>query len=75
LPPAVVAPREPASDAPAIAPGALSPRDTQLRAELLEQLARHRGNLAEVARAMGKARMQVHRWCKRFGVDPDVYGD
>ena len=75
LPPAVVAPREPASDAPAIAPGALSPRDTQLRAELLEQLARHRGNLAEVARAMGKARMQVHRWCKRFGVDPDVYRD
>jgi DNA-binding NtrC family response regulator len=27
----------------------------------------------EVADAMGKARMQVHRWCKRFGIDPNLY--
>ena len=51
----------------------LSPRDEALRGELLTQLAKHRGNLANVARAMGKARMQIHRWCRRFGVDPRVF--
>jgi DNA-binding NtrC family response regulator len=51
----------------------LSPRDKELRLELLAQLERHAGNLAEIARAMGKARMQVHRWCRRFGVDPNAY--
>jgi DNA-binding NtrC family response regulator len=52
---------------------ASSDRGDPLRLELLAQLSRHRGNLADVARAMGKARMQIHRWCKRFGVDPDSY--
>lgn len=51
----------------------LSARDQQLRLELLAQLSQHKGNLADVARAMGKARMQVHRWCKRFGIDPNTY--
>ena len=51
----------------------LRPRDEEIRRELLEQLARHQGNLANVARAMGKARMQVHRWCQRFGIDPNRY--
>jgi transcriptional regulator with AAA-type ATPase domain len=53
--------------------GDLNERDRGLRLELLAQLERHAGNLADVARAMGKARMQVHRWCRRFGVDPNVY--
>ncbi len=53
--------------------GGLNERDTALRLELLAELERHSGNLADVARAMGKARMQVHRWCRRFGVDPNVY--
>jgi len=72
LPEAVTAP----SAGPAVAPGAassLSERDQRLRLELVEQLSPHQGNLADVARAMGKARMQVHRWCKRFGIDPNVY--
>jgi transposase-like protein len=30
----------------------------------------HGGNVSEVARAMGKARMQIHRWIKRFDLDP-----
>ncbi len=51
----------------------LSPRDESLRRELLELLARHNGSVTEVANAMGKARMQVHRWCKRWGVDPNLY--
>jgi hypothetical protein len=33
----------------------------------------HGGNVANVARAMGKARMQIHRWCQRFGIDPSAY--
>jgi transcriptional regulator with AAA-type ATPase domain len=55
------------------APSGLRPRDEKIRRELLDQLARHHGNLANVGRAMGKARMQVHRWCQRFGIDPNLY--
>ena len=47
--------------------------DDQLRTELTELLIKHRGNLAAVARAMGKARMQIHRWLDRFGLDPDHF--
>jgi transcriptional regulator with PAS, ATPase and Fis domain len=72
LPEAVTAPKL-APSPPATAVAGLSDHDQQLRLELLEQLSRHHGNLADVARAMGKARMQVHRWCKRFGIDPNVY--
>ena len=43
------------------------------RRELLVLLERHDGNLADVAREMGKARMQVHRWLKRFGIDPNTF--
>jgi DNA-binding NtrC family response regulator len=73
VPPQVVRAIEGPPKSPAMAAGALSARDERLRLELLAQLARHGGNLAEVGRAMGKARMQVHRWCRRFGVDPKVY--
>jgi DNA-binding NtrC family response regulator len=51
----------------------LSASDEQLRSRLLELLSAEHGNVAEVARAMGKARMQVQRWMKRFGVDPSDY--
>jgi transcriptional regulator with PAS, ATPase and Fis domain len=46
-----------------------SPSDAELRA-LLEK---HRGNVAAVGRDLGKARMQVHRWMERFGIDVDEY--
>ncbi len=36
---------------------------------LVASLARHRGNVSEVARELGTARMQVQRWMKRFGID------
>jgi DNA-binding NtrC family response regulator len=54
-------------------PEALSEHDARVFSELLAQLARHDGNLANVALAMGKARMQVYRWCRRFGVNPNLY--
>ncbi|MCE7894296.1 MAG: sigma-54-dependent Fis family transcriptional regulator [Sorangiineae bacterium PRO1] len=45
------------------------PTDAELRA-LLEQ---HGGNVAAVGRQLGKARMQVHRWMKRFGIHVDDF--
>lgn len=52
---------------------ALSPDDAKLREELVLKLAEHDGNIADVARAMGKARMQIHRWLKRLRLDPGVF--
>jgi len=46
-----------------------APTDAELRA-LLEK---HRGNVAAVGRELGKARMQVHRWMERFGIDVTEY--
>ena len=45
------------------------PSDAELRA-LLE---RHRGNVAAVGRELGKARMQIHRWMQRYGIDIGDY--
>jgi transcriptional regulator with PAS, ATPase and Fis domain len=42
---------------------------TPSREELLSLLARHQGNVAAVGRELGKARMQIHRWLKRYGID------
>ncbi|HEX6764130.1 MAG TPA: sigma 54-interacting transcriptional regulator, partial [Polyangiaceae bacterium] len=51
----------------------LSPEDAALRDELVRHLTEHRGNVADVARVMGKARMQIHRWLKRFDIDPGIF--
>jgi transcriptional regulator with PAS, ATPase and Fis domain len=48
-------------------------RDEELRRELLVRMADAKGNVSEVARALGKARQQVQRWVRRFGIDPDAY--
>jgi transcriptional regulator with PAS, ATPase and Fis domain len=64
LPPALRAPAaKPAERAPA------DERETALRT----LLARHKGNVAAVARAMGVARMQVHRWLERYAIDVDAF--
>ncbi len=54
---------------PAMAERPLVPSEEQLR-QLLESYA---GNVAAVGRTLGKARMQVHRWMKRYGIDVDEY--
>ena len=41
--------------------------------ELRELLTRHQGNIAAVGRELGKARMQIHRWMKRYGIDIAEY--
>jgi DNA-binding NtrC family response regulator len=51
----------------------LSADDAKRREELVALLAEHGGNISQVARVMGKARMQIQRWVKRFGLDPESY--
>jgi DNA-binding NtrC family response regulator len=54
-------------------PAALSEADEQQRAEMIALLRLHRGNLAAVARAMGKHRTQILRWIERYGLDAARY--
>jgi pSer/pThr/pTyr-binding forkhead associated (FHA) protein len=44
-----------------------------IKDQLIANLRTTRGNVAETARRMGRARPLVHRWIKRFGIDPDSY--
>ena len=46
---------------------------TPTEADLRALLGKHRGNVAAVGREFVKARMQVHRWMKRYGIRPDEY--
>ena len=47
--------------------------DEALREHLVRELDRTGGNVAAVARSMGKARMQVQRWMKRFKIDASAF--
>jgi transcriptional regulator with GAF, ATPase, and Fis domain len=49
-------------------PAALSPEDEKRREELMSLLREHAGNVAAVAGAMKKGRMQVYRWARRYGL-------
>jgi transcriptional regulator with PAS, ATPase and Fis domain len=53
----------------------LSDDDATLKAQLEAALKNNGGNVSAVARDMGKARVQIRRWCKRFGLDPANYRD
>ena len=55
------------------APAAPTPDDGDLRALLVALLTEHHGNVTQVAKAMGKARMQVQRWLRRFELDAARY--
>ncbi|MGZ3417540.1 MAG: sigma 54-interacting transcriptional regulator [Polyangiales bacterium] len=52
---------------------ALDPEDEELHRKLVAELTQARGNVSEVARAMGKARQQIQRWLRRFDLDPDSF--
>jgi transcriptional regulator with GAF, ATPase, and Fis domain len=41
--------------------------------ELLLLVREHRGNVTTMARALGKARMQVQRWLRRYAIDPQEH--
>ncbi len=51
----------------------LSATDLARHDELRAALRKHAGNIAAVGREMGVARMQVHRWLERFGIDIEEY--
>jgi transcriptional regulator of acetoin/glycerol metabolism len=50
-----------------------SPEPAPTVAELEALLARHAGDVADVARAMGRQRAAVWRWIKQFGLKPERY--
>ncbi|MEO1338817.1 MAG: sigma 54-interacting transcriptional regulator, partial [Myxococcota bacterium] len=52
---------------------ALSEDHLLQRAHLTELLTKHRGNVSAVAREMGRQRVSVHRWLKRFGISPKPF--
>jgi DNA-binding NtrC family response regulator len=52
-------------------PGELAP--AELEAQLRRLLKLRAGNISAVAREMGKARMQVHRWMAQFGIRVEEY--
>lgn len=55
-----------------VAEGALDPA-LPSEEELRRLLSLHGGNVAAVGRELGKARMQIHRWMRRFGIEVDDY--
>lgn len=55
-----------AADSPTDDEPALTEEDVARRAELERLLDEHGGNVSAVAREMGKARMQIQRWMKRY---------
>jgi transcriptional regulator with GAF, ATPase, and Fis domain len=67
-------PRESRTHIPTAPPPASSSRrPPPTESELRELLIRHRGNIAAVGRELGKERMQIHRWMKRFGISIDEF--
>jgi len=61
-----------AASRPAVAERELDDPEA-LRKTLVALLEQHRGNISYVARDLGKARMQIHRWMRRFNLDPDAF--
>ncbi len=78
-PPPVGLPGAGAVALPGSLPGALGEaaarRGAPTEEELRALLARHRGNVAAVGRELGKERMQIHRWLKRYNIDLETYRD
>ena len=68
--PAPSRPEKPAAAAP---PPSIPTDDASLRALVVAMLETHRGNVSDVSRALGKTRMQIHRWMRRFEIDPETF--
>jgi transcriptional regulator with GAF, ATPase, and Fis domain len=60
-------------DAEPVVKKILTPEQERHRDEIDGLLRTHQGNVSAVARATGKARNQVQRWLRRYGLDPDEY--
>lgn len=48
-------------------------RPEELRERLVALLDKHNGNVSYVARDMGKARVQIHRWMQKLSIDAEAY--
>jgi DNA-binding NtrC family response regulator len=72
LPPALTRTPEPAGTAGSDRRPLREP-ELAHRAELVRLLREHQGNIAAVSRATGKGRQQVHRWLKRYALDPESF--
>ena len=51
----------------------LTPEDVALRSQLIALLDEHGGNLSAAARVMGKQRVQIRRWLRRYRIDPSQF--
>ena len=59
--------------APAPETATLSEQDRAVRGELEGALRATNGNVSEAARRLGKARQQIQRWVRRFGIDLSTF--
>jgi DNA-binding NtrC family response regulator len=49
--------------------GNMRPEDRVLRERVIDLLRQHGGNVSAVGRAMGKAPIQIRRWCRRMQIE------
>jgi transcriptional regulator with GAF, ATPase, and Fis domain len=70
--PPVPAPGSPTDPAAPVS-ASMSPHYVPSEQELRALLTAHAGNVAAVGRHFGKERMQVHRWMKKYNIDPNDY--
>jgi transcriptional regulator with GAF, ATPase, and Fis domain len=54
-------------------PNPTSGLHAERRSQIIALLHEHAGNVSAVARAMGTARAQIHRWLRKFELDPAEY--
>jgi len=51
----------------------VSADEQKVRDALVAALQAHQGNVSKVASEMGRTRMQIHRWMRKFAIDADAY--
>ena len=59
--------------APRASATSLAEKDLRRRERLVGLLLEKGGNVSAVARAMGTARAQVHRWIRKYALDPSAF--
>ena len=59
--------------APCASATGLAEKDLERRERLVRLLREEGGNVSAVARAMGTARAQIHRWLRKYALDPSAF--